>query len=129
MRRVLIVSIACFPLVGAVAAPRGASEAQPVAVAARRQCRVLRLSGTTYRVTIEKGKVSCQTATKVLKDFLSGQGTLHGPPNGPAYEQTYTLHGWTCGYGTGGGGCIRNGKSYATARDYIVAEAVGRVHG
>ena len=88
---------------------------------------MLRLSGNTFRVTIEKGRASCQTATRVLKGFLSGHGTLHGPRNGPAYKQSYTLDGWTCGYGAGGGACIRGGKTYLTARDQILAEAIGRI--
>jgi hypothetical protein len=102
-------------------------QARPAAGAASRQCRVLRLNRNTFRVTIQKGRASCHTATRVLKDFLSGHGTFHGPRNGPASKQSYTLDGWTCGYGAGGGACIRGGRTYRTARDQIVADAIGRI--
>jgi hypothetical protein len=92
------------------------------AAARSRACRSFQLRGTRYSVTIKKGRVTCRTARRVLRAFMSGKGTLHGPPNGPAYKQTWTLDGWTCGHGAGGGGCIRHGTDYKNARDFIVAE-------
>jgi hypothetical protein len=80
------------------------------------------VAGTVFDVTIEKGHASCETARTVMRAFLSGKGKLHGPPAGPAYLQTWTLDGWSCGHGAGGGGCIRDGTSYSNARDYILAE-------
>jgi hypothetical protein len=110
---------------GIVAAPVGASGS----VGSARSCQPFRLDGVRYHVTIEKGRVTCHTARMVLRAFLSGQGKLHGPTHGPAYKQYWTLYGWRCGHGAGGGGCIRRGKSYTTARDYILAESekTGRV--
>jgi hypothetical protein len=72
-------------------------------------------------VTIERGNVNCATATSVLRAFMSGKGQLHGPPNGPAYLQSWNVQGWSCGHGAGGGACIIGGVSAMTARDYIIA--------
>ena len=103
----------------------GLGIAPAAAPAATRSCGSFRLDGTTFAVTIEKGHATCATARMVLRAFLSGKGTLHGPPNGPSYKQTWSLYGWSCGHGAGGGGCIRGGANYANARDYILAEATG----
>jgi hypothetical protein len=98
----------------------------PGAASARnRNCRSTTAEGTRFNVTILRGpEVKCSTADSVLHNFLSGKGKLHGPANGPAYLQTWTLpHGWRCGHGTGGGACIRGGSNYETAHDYILAQA------
>ena len=118
----------CAPAVVAILA--GLSIASPTALGAAsyamparaRSCPSFTLSGYVFAVKIEKGGVTCSTARKVLRAFLSGRGKLHGPPNGPAYKQTWTLYGWSCGHGAGGGGCIRHGSNYKNARDYILAE-------
>jgi hypothetical protein len=75
----------------------------------------------TFHVTIERGHASCHRARHILKAFLSGKGRMHGPKNGPAAYQYWTIGRWQCGHGAGGGGCIRGGKTYKTARDYILA--------
>jgi hypothetical protein len=83
-------------------------------------CPSVKLSGFRYDVTVLKGNVGCQTARTVLKDFLSGKGKMHGNPNGPAYQQTWTLDGgWSCGHGAGGGACIKGGSNYKNARQFI----------
>ena len=94
------------------------------AVAGNRHCPSMTAKGTRFRVTIKRGKeVKCSTADSVLRTFLSGHGTMHGPANGPAYLQTWTVpYGWTCGYGTGGGACIRGGSSSQNAHDWIEAQ-------
>jgi hypothetical protein len=98
------------------------AQAVPAAHTASRSCGTVRAEGVTFTVTISRGAVPCKTARTVLQAFMSGKGTLHGPPNGPAFQQTWTLDGWSCGHGTGGGACIRGGATYRTARDYIVAQ-------
>ena len=87
-------------------------------------CPSMTAKGTRFRVTIKRGnEVKCSTADSVLRTFLSGHGTMHGPANGPAYLQTWTVpYGWTCGYGTGGGACIRGGSSSQNAHDWIEAQ-------
>lgn len=78
-----------------------------------------------YRVTVLRGTVRCSSARRVLRDFLRGKGTLHGPPGGPAYKQSWTLDGgWSCGHGAGGGACIRGGRNFKIARQYIEADAI-----
>jgi hypothetical protein len=77
-----------------------------------------------FQVTVLKGNVSCPTARRVLRDFLSGKGKLHGPPDGPLSEQSWTLDGgWSCGHGAGGGACIHGGASYKVAKQFITANA------
>jgi hypothetical protein len=115
-----LVVLAAFAVLGCSFAI-GPTAAQS-APAATMSCPSFRLDGSVFDVTIEKGSVSCRTAATVLRAFLSGKGKLHGPPNGPAYLQTWTLDGWSCGHGAGGGGCIRGGTTYKNARDYIVAQ-------
>ena len=100
----------------------GVPVTQTAGAAESRACGSFRVAGSVFDVTIEKGRVSCDTARSVLRGFLSGKAKLHGPPGGPAYLQTWTLDGWSCGHGTGGGGCIRGGTSYTNAPDYILAE-------
>jgi hypothetical protein len=96
-----------------------------VGIARARNCPGFRASGARFAVTIQRGaEVRCSTARSVLHSFLTGHGTLHGPPNGPAYLQTWNLpYGWRCGHGAGGGACIRGGATYKTAHDYILAQS------
>lgn len=118
--------VACCAVVGAVTmllCTSALSQTPPSARAAR-GCRTVVAAGTRFSVTISKGRATCATARKVLQAFMSGRGALHGPPNGPAYLQTWTVDGWSCGHGTGGGACIRGGGTYRTARDDIIAQAV-----
>jgi hypothetical protein len=91
--------------------------------AKNRSCGTFRAQGVKFAATVLRGAVTCAAARHVLGDFLSGKGKMHGPPNGPANKQTWTLDGWTCGHGAGGGACIRGGKTYKTARDWIEAQA------
>lgn len=86
-----------------------------------RACGTFRIRGATFSVTVLRGPVRCSRARHVLRNFLLGSGKMHGPPNGPAAEQTWTLGRWTCGHGAGGGACIRGGRTYKTARNWIEA--------
>ena len=88
--------------------------------AAKRSCRTFRASGATLVVTIQHGRVTCATARHVLRDFFHGRGKMQGPPNGPAYKQWWSVDGWACGFGAGGGGCSRSGS-------LIQAFVVGRI--
>jgi hypothetical protein len=101
----------------------------PGAAAASRSCGTFHADGAKLAVTILRGHVTCDKARRVLRAFFAGKGRMHEPPGGPAAQQTWTVQGWTCGYGTGGGGCIRYGSSFQNARKWIEANAVGRIHG
>lgn len=86
-------------------------------------CPSFKLDRAKYQVTVLKGHVRCRTARRVLRDFLNGGGTMHGPPSGPAADQYWTLPGgWKCGHGAGGGGCIRGGRNYKVAKQFIEAD-------
>jgi hypothetical protein len=98
----------------------------PVHSAKHRSCGHFR-AGKGYKirfhVTIERGHVRCRTARRVLRKFMNGGGRMHGPRDGPAYRQYWTIGRWRCGHGAGGGACVRHGKNYRTARDYIAAQS------
>lgn len=91
--------------------------------ATTRACGSFRAQGTTFNVTVLRGSVTFKVARHVLSDFVHGKGTEHGPPNGPAYQQTWSVDGWSCGHGAGGGACIQHGATYKNARDWIEAAA------
>jgi len=56
----------------------------------------------------KKGRVTCRGARKLMNLFLNeGQGEEHGGPY--QYQKYWTLYGWRCGTGAGGGGCVRRG--------------------
>lgn len=101
---------------------RSASGPRRASMARLRACRAFRLRGTKFSVTVVRGRVRCDKARRVLRDFLSGRGQKHGPGGGPVSENTWTVDGWKCGYGTGGGGCIHRGRTYRTARAWIAAQ-------
>jgi hypothetical protein len=90
-------------------------------MARTRACRPFRVRRTKFSDTILRGHVRCRMARRVLRDFLSGGGRMHGRRSGPMSERTWTVHGWTCDYGTGGGVCIHRGRTYKTARAWIEA--------
>lgn len=90
---------------------------------AARSCGTVRAGDYRYKITIERGVVSCPKARGVLRAFLRGKGTLHGPVNGPAAKQSWKLRRWWCGHGAGGGACRRGGSDYANARDFILAQS------
>lgn len=85
-----------------------------------RRCGHFRISGYRFNVRIERGRVSCARARRVLHKLYRGKGHHH---SGPTSAESYTTIGkWRCGTGAGGGACIRHGRTYKDARDYIVAE-------
>jgi hypothetical protein len=71
-----------------------------------------------YSVTVRAGS-SCSTARRVLHTFMGGGGVAHGGP--AAYQQWWSVAGWRCGYGAGGGACLRS-VSGRRARASIVAD-------
>ena len=115
VRRTAIVSVLVGCLMAMFACSSGAS--------ASRSCGTFTTSNngvtSTYAATVLRGNVRCRVTRRVLRAFASGKGTLHGPVNGPAVAQSWTLFGWRCGHGAGGGACIRGGSSYKNARDWI----------
>lgn len=78
----------------------------PAAAAAWHGCGGFRYQHGWYH-TVRRGHVRCRTARHVMRAFLSGHGRMHGPKDGPAAKQYWTLRGWKCGHGAGGGGCVR----------------------
>lgn len=105
---VLALSLCCATAPSAGAAP----------VRAARSCGHVHAGGARLKVRINRGKVSCHTARRVLRIFMSGGGKQHGSGGSATYWQ---LGHWRCAGGAGGGGCIRHGHSYNTARDRISA--------
>jgi hypothetical protein len=96
--------------------------APPTSLAATpRSCGSFQAGGMRLHVSIRRGRVSCTTARTVLRAFFAGKGKMHGPAFGPAALQYWTVYGWNCGHGTGGGACLRDGTNYRNARDYIWA--------
>ena len=89
--------------------------------AAAHSCGSVKGAGHTWPVTIDRGRVSCRAARKVLRAFIHGKGRFHGPKHGPAAKQYWTLYGWRCARGAGAVDCIRHGRNYGSARDYIYA--------
>ena len=115
-------------VVGTAVATGGASAAMGTVAAASastgaeahaaRGCGSVGGRGRRWQVTIDSGRVTCGTARKILRAFLHGKGRMHGPRNGPAADQYWTLYGWKCGNGAGAVGCNRH-----HFRDYIYAES------
>jgi hypothetical protein len=103
--------------------------ATPVA-ARSRACGAIRARNTTFLVTVRRGSVTCATAQHVLSDFLHGRGTMHGPKNGPAYRQWWSVDGWRCGYGAAGGGCSHGRASILAQQDHVLRDnrPIGKLH-
>jgi hypothetical protein len=115
------VGFVAFGAGGALAVP---SQAHPAEMTASIQCRLFPLGATTYRATLPKGNVGCGAATEALTGRLSGEGLLQGRRGGLAAER----YAWTCGYASGGAGCMRRGRKSVTASGDIVGEVIGRAH-
>lgn len=107
---------------------------KPVLALAARRALILALTGptvarqhaygkidtgwATMAVKVQRGSATCSTARHVLGDLFARRGTMHGPANDPAYRPRWSVDGWACGYGAGGG-CPRSGSR-------IQAQAVAR---
>ena len=112
--KVVVIILAAVAAMGAV----------PTAGSAREhECPQFRANGVSFNAIVLRGRPRCPVVDRVLRIFMSGGGRMHGPPNGPAYRQSWTVEGWRCGHGTGGGACIRGGRTYRTAREWIEAQA------
>jgi hypothetical protein len=109
-------------VVGAILVCGTVALATTSATARQRSCSTFHASGSTFSVTVLRGPVKCRTAKHVLRAFFSGKGKQHGPPSGGLLQQWWTVDGWRCGYGAGGGACIRGSKSYKTAPNWIEAQ-------
>jgi len=81
------------------------------------------MRGTVFSVA-PSGVVSCRKADQVIEAFMSGKGKLHGPRNGPAALQTWTVDGWSCGRGAGEDACRLGGSATKNARAYVYAQAI-----
>lgn len=120
MRNKTILALVALALMSAAVfavAALASSPAPPASGARHRPCGTIHGRGHPWKVTIYKGHVSCHAARRVLRAFLHGKGRMHGPPNGPAYRQYWTLYGWKCGNGAGAAGCNRH-----HFRQYVIAE-------
>lgn len=72
------------------------------------RCGSIDAAGPGRLKVLKKGRVTCRGARKLMHLFLNeGQGIKHGGPS--SAETYYTLYGWKCGTGAGGGGCKRRG--------------------
>jgi hypothetical protein len=78
-------------------------------------CSALRLaharvdSHAFFTATVQHGRVGCATTRYVLSKVLGGAGVKHGGPY--AYQESWTLDGWRCGFGAGAVGCSRGNDS------------------
>lgn len=85
-----------------------------------RRCGGFGIDGIRVDVTVLRGSVSCRGAQSVLHKLFAGKGHRH---SGPSAAESYTTIGkWRCGFGTGGGACIRHGDTYKDARDWILGQ-------
>lgn len=72
----------------------GAAEASTAKVP---RCETITVKGRRWGVYVERGKVGCATAGKVLTGLLAGKGKH--VDNGPGPGGEYTLYdGWLCPY-------------------------------
>jgi hypothetical protein len=92
----------------------------PRARAADRSCGEIVVAHAFYAVAISRGGVVCATARRVLREFMGGGGVEHGGPS--AAQMVWSLGRWRCGFGAGGGGCIRGGSNTMNAGSVISAE-------
>jgi hypothetical protein len=65
----------------------GVSAAHP---AATRSCGAIRVDGGPVGITVQRGKVPCSTARKILKTYLRS----HAPCSGSACQRKHAR--WTC---------------------------------
>jgi hypothetical protein len=102
-------SLRLLATLAVVLSTMAAGTAQGAAPAsAARSCGNVHARGHAWKVTIDRGHVTCHAARRVLNAFLHGKGRMHGPKNGPAFRQYWTLYGWRCGNGAGAAGCSRH---------------------
>ena len=86
-----------------------------------RNCGTTTTEDVRLKVRVERGHVRCKTARHILRQLFSGGGDFRpGPSNAESYTQ---VGKWRCGVSTGIGSCIRFGKRFETARDWITGDA------
>ncbi len=75
---------------------------------ARRGCGRFHKRGYTIEVDIERGAVGCKRSRQVARSFFfhRSKWDKHGGPG--LAQTTWSRHGWSCGLGAGGGGCLRD---------------------
>jgi hypothetical protein len=97
---------------------RGHDEYAAVAAGEWQRCGKIPARPRGHFAVRKKGKVTCRGARKLMHLFLNeGQGEKHG---GPSSAETYwTLYGWRCGTGAGGGGCTRDGGRDRTQAHWV----------
>jgi hypothetical protein len=80
-----------------------------------RHCGTVTKSSDQIRVEILSGPVSCLQARQAAGSYAAGEGTFHGPVNGPRSQQYVTLpNGWRCGViEQGSVSCGRGGSTIA----------------
>lgn len=67
-----------------------------------------------FRVVVLNRRVSCGSATGIVKAFLYGTPVHHGgPDNARSWWTLRSFPGWTCGTGAGGGMCIKHASAAA----------------
>lgn len=115
-RRVASVALVAAGAAVGMSAPASVMSSQPTIAttpavaeaAAWTRCRGMPAQPRGRFVVRKKGRVTCRGARKLMRLFLvEGRGRKHGGPYG--YNTYWTLYGWKCGTGAGGGGCSRPG--------------------
>jgi hypothetical protein len=67
--------------------------------------------GSYYRITVFNRRVSCGTASALIRGFWSGRAVHHGGPSDAQSWWTIPGYpGWRCGQGAGAGACTRAGS-------------------
>ncbi len=93
--------------------------------AATHGCGLVRADSGTLAVDVFRGHARCSLAKRVIRIYFSGGGERH---DGGSTATSYAIIGrWRCGSGTGGGGCIRGGADYTTAKDRVSGRFCGVV--
>lgn len=119
--RTAVIAAFAAALVAACVLPAAQADRRAPASHAGRSCGTGHAKGVRLAVRVERGHVRCRTARTILRRMFSGGGKFHP---GPSNAQSYTQIGkWRCGVSTGIGSCIRHGKRFDTARDWITADA------
>jgi hypothetical protein len=98
----------------------GAALSTIPAAAAERSCGTLPGGPVPRTVTILHGPVTCPEARAAAKEYSTGEGTFHGPKNGPRSAQYITLPGgWRCSVIEQGGAACARGGSRSNPREQI----------
>jgi hypothetical protein len=103
MRRVLLTVAVLLLAVPATASARTRLALLAGASAHSRACPHFRVGDDIEALSVRA--VSCPTAEQIVHLWLKGNAVEHG--SGPEADRSWTVDGWLCGHGAGGGACHR----------------------